>query len=125
LIHYNNAVIPKEFTTKIKYELIAAENARATGNEARARVCSRRAAGLAIQAYYATMDPVSIETSAIDNIKRFQSDPKSNPELVNITNLLLTRVEKDYSFPSHEDVLVKTRQLIQAIDSMIRGNHLE
>ncbi len=114
-------VIPPEIGVKIKQELETAEKSRAAGNEARARVCARRAAGLAVQAYFLARGDAQPETSAYSLLQKFRNDSRIPLEWKRAADLLLTKVEKDYSFPIQADVLAETRRLIQAIEtSLIR-----
>ncbi len=122
---YNGCVISPEISGKIENEILAAEQARSEGNEGRARVCARRAAGLAIQAYYRARGDSLVESNAYSLLRRFQTDVSIPQEWKRITDTLLTRVEKDYSFPSRADVLAETRRLIQQIDAALKGTQLD
>lgn len=103
----------------------AAEQTRSEGNEGRARVCARRAAGLAIRAYYRARGDSLVESNAYSLLRRLRADANIPQEWKSITDTLLIRVEKDYSFPSQADVLAETRRLIQQIDTALKGTRLD
>ncbi len=108
-------MIPSDVISKINREMSAADYARTAGNEAQARVCARRAAGLAIGVYYKSRGETPRETSAIALIRKLLHDPHIDAGWRQTADLLLTRVAKDYSFPIQKDVLAETRRLIQEI----------
>lgn len=118
-------MIPPEIRVKIEHEMGAAEQARSEGNEGRARVCARRAAGLAIDAYFRARGDSLVESNAFSLLRRFHADARIPREWKRFTDTLLTRVEKDYSFPSQADVLAETRRLIQLIDTALKGTRLD
>lgn len=117
-----SVVIPFEIHQKIEQELHTAEKSRAAGNEARARICARRAAGLAVQAYYLARGEPLQDTSAYSLLRKFQADPHLPLEWKQIADLLLIKVEKDYTFPAQADVLAETRRLILAIENHLKRN---
>lgn len=118
-------MILPEIAAKIERELQAAEDSLAAGNEAKARVCARRAAGAALQAYYTVRDGLPAEPNAYALLQRLQQDPNAPQDWKKTAGILLTRVEKDYSFPIKSDLLSETRQLIQSIDANLKGSRLD
>lgn len=118
-------MISNDIKARIERELIAAEDARNAGNEAKARVCARRAAGLAIETFYHSHGHPLKDSSAISSIRALQADAQANPGWKEIAGLLLTRVNEDYSFPSQLDVIGETRRLIAEIENSLKGSTLE
>lgn len=114
-------MISAQIKSRIDDELSAAEDSRSSGNEAQARVRARRAAGLALQAYYHARGQIVQDASAINLISALQADPYADPAWREIAELLLTRVNKDFSFPSQKDLISETRRLIKLIETALKG----
>lgn len=102
---------------KIDAELAQAQSARENGNEGRARVCARRAAGLAIAEFFRVTQTPATVTSATDLLALFQLLPAIPENLKEIARLLLVRVNTDYQYPLPVDLLAETRKLISALDT--------
>jgi hypothetical protein len=80
---------------KIKQELLDAYKARENGNEGRARVCARRAAGWAIQTHL-EVNGVNLNTpSALDHIKYLANQEGLDIEIREVLNFLTLKVAKD------------------------------
>lgn len=97
-------------------ELAKAEAARARGNEGMARVCARRAAGWAVQAYLGQQGVDLNTTSMLEHFRHMQSNP-SHPELLPLLEHLLQpklrpKMEEDSFFPDGIDLLADARQVI-------------
>ncbi|MGH2523812.1 MAG: hypothetical protein ACRDH2_15005, partial [Anaerolineales bacterium] len=60
----------------IEKELARAQEAREAGNEGQARVCARRAAGLAIRAWYQQRDGPGWGGDAMKQLGRLQADER-------------------------------------------------
>lgn len=104
-----------EAQERIDAELEQGERARAAGNEGMARVCARRAAGVAIREYLlATGQPVR-STSAIDLLNQVQADPALPEAVRGVAGHLLQRVTPDYHLPIQADLLAETRWLAQTL----------
>lgn len=80
---------------KIKKELLMAERSRISGNEGRARVCARRAAGWAIQEHLRRQGESFISTNALDCIKFFATRDGLPAEISAVLQHLTTKLEKD------------------------------
>jgi hypothetical protein len=92
-------------------EFILAEDARAVGNEGRARVCARRAAGIAIKEYMSRRGlPVTGE-SAYDLITRLSELPDIPSKLKVICVHLTMRVSEEFKLPEGVDLVEETHQL--------------
>ncbi len=78
-----------------------------------------------MQAYYLARGNSRLDTSAYSLLRKFQADPHLPMEWKRIADLLLTKVEKDYTFPVPADVLAETRRLIQAIENSLKGSQLD
>jgi hypothetical protein len=80
---------------KIKKELLTAERSRISGNEGRARVCARRAAGWAIQEHLRRQGEPFDSTNALDSIKFFATRDGLPEEISAVLRHLTIKLEKD------------------------------
>ncbi|WP_152031778.1 hypothetical protein [Longilinea arvoryzae] len=111
-------MISLENQEQITRELAMGHQARSMGLEARARVCARRAVGIALRAYFAPRSD-SASLSVVDLIQTYQEQPELSPELRTICAHLLTRVNPDYQLPIPVDLLAEAKILI---DSILENN---
>ena len=70
-----------DWKVKLETEFERAEAARANGNEGQARVCARRAAGIAIREYYARRGQSVHTPSAYDLLQLLTDEPQLPSEL--------------------------------------------
>lgn len=100
-----------ETQTQIKAEFDRAEQARAKGNEGQARVCARRAAGIAIREYF-TSNGINIpNTSAYDLLNLLKEDSLLPSELKLVTEHLTVRVTEEFKLPVNADLIAEARLL--------------
>ena len=100
---------------RIDAELRAAEAARSAGNEGRARVCARRAAGLAAGSWLARSGEAPHGSSVYDRLRRLQRAPGLPDELRRAAARLTTRVTEGHTLPHPEDPLEDARRLIAGL----------
>jgi len=111
---------PPDWQTKIENELQLAWKARAQGNEGRARVGARRAAGWAIQQFL-KREGVELETpSAYEYIQHLRKRDGLPPRWRSVLDHLVTKVEKDSRegeayWPLDADLLAETRWLVEQL----------
>ena len=98
-----------QWTTQIEQELTHAENARAAGNEGMARVCARRAAGLAIRAYLENQNLPVHSSSAYDLLARLPDLPGVSAACRAAADHLLTRVDESFNLPQPVDLIAQAR----------------
>jgi len=98
--------LPKE----IAAELTQAEQARARGNEGRARVCARRAAGLAARDYLIHKGIRPSTSSAMDLLNLLKSDPLLSSDLKLIADHLTVRVTEEFKLPIQVDLIAESRK---------------
>lgn len=96
---------------EIHAELDKAQQARARGNEGQARVCARRAAGLAIREYLARRGTPTKNASAIDLLHQLREDPAISPDLKSLIDHLTLRVDEEFSLPLAVDLIADAKQL--------------
>lgn len=104
-----------DWKEKLQKEFERAESARETGNEGQARVCARRAAGIAIREYYARRGQHIRTPSAYDLLQLLVEEPQLSPELKQAAFYLTLRVTKEFELPIDVDLLVEARKLCDGL----------
>lgn len=104
-----------DWQTQIKAEFEKAEQARARGNEGQARVCARRAAGLAVREYLSHRGIRTLSTSAYDLLNLLKNEPKLSPDLKQIANHLTLRVTEEFKMPVDVDLIAEARTLCEEL----------
>jgi hypothetical protein len=98
---------------QIQGEFDRAEQVRAKGNEAQARVCARRAAGIAIRNYFTRKGTHVPSTSAYDLLNLLKEDTPLPPDLKLITDHLTVRVTEEFKLPVDADLIAEARLLCE------------
>jgi hypothetical protein len=96
-------------------ELQQAESARSSGNEGKARVCARRAAGIIINEYFTRKGISKPGPSAYDALRFFQTLAEIPDNVHKITNHFLERVDPDFALPDDVDLIQDARWLAQSL----------
>ena len=104
-----------ELRISIEAEFADAQRSRADGNEGRARVCARRAAGLAIGQYYEHCLERPSPTSAYVLLQWFSERVEIPQDLRDAAKRLTVRVTPEYKLPHFEDPLEDACSLVKAI----------
>jgi len=112
-------MIQEDALLKIEAELRQAEQARAGGNEGMARVCARRAAGIAIRGFYQARGEQVRSTSAVDLLEQIRSDERLPADIHTVAGHLLQRVTPEYQLPIAADLLAETRWLVHALQEQL------
>ena len=105
----------KNWKTEIQAELERAERARARGNEGQARVCARRAAGIAAREYLARRGENVRTPSAYDLLNVLKDDPHLPPDLKLVAEHLTLRVNEEFKLPVDVDLIVEARKFCEKI----------
>lgn len=92
-------------------ELERAESARAANNEGMARVCARRAAGLAVGAYFRRRGIPSPGPSAYDSLRRLATLPDIPEPVRQVAEHFLVRVTPEHALPVQADLIAEARWL--------------
>ena len=100
-----------DWQAKIQAEFDRAEQARAKGNEGQARVCARRAAGVAIREYLTRNGTPPSSASAVDLLTLLKEDPRLSPDLKLIVDHLTLRVTEEFKLPVDADLVAEARKL--------------
>ena len=101
--------------TKIQAEFDRAAQARAKGNEGQARVCARRAAGVAIREYLTRKGIRPPSTSAYDLLNLLKDDPLLSPSSKLIVDHLTLRVTEEFKLPVDADLVAEARILCREL----------
>lgn len=100
-----------DWQTQLQKEFETAEKARARNNEGQARVCARRAAGIAIREYLTRRGTPLPNLSAVDLLNLLKDDPLLSPDLKLIVDHLTLRVTEEFKLPVDIDLVAEARKL--------------
>jgi HEPN domain-containing protein len=104
-----------DWQAALKVEFERAEQARQRGNEGQARVCARRAAGIAAREYYARRGEIVRTPSAYDLLRRLAQAPQLSVELRQAAGYLTLRVDEEFKLPAGIDLLAEARSLCDGL----------
>jgi HEPN domain-containing protein len=104
--------------TDIEAEFEKAEQSRARGNEGQARVCARRAAGIAIREYLTRRGIRPPSTSAYDLLNLLKEDASLSPDLKLIADHLTLRVTEEFKLPVDADLVAEARRFCKALNEI-------
>lgn len=96
---------------QIEKEFELARRARERGNEGQARVCARRAAGIAVRDYLTRSGIQPRSASAYDLLNLLKDDPLLSPDLKMIADHLTLRVTEEFKLPVEADLVAEARKL--------------
>ena len=108
-----------DWQAQINAEFEKAEQARARGNEGQARVCARRAAGIAIREYLTRQGIRPPSVSAYDLLNFLKEDPRLSADLKQIADHLTLRVTEEFKLPVHADLVAEARIFCE---NLLQGN---
>ena len=100
-----------DWKEELDKEFALADAARAAGNEGRARVCARRAAGIAAREYLSRRGESVATLSAYDLLHQL-AESKDTPSGIKEISIHLTmRVSEDFKLPIDADLVDESRRL--------------
>lgn len=100
---------------QIEKEFELAERARSKGNEGQARVCARRAAGIAAREYLTRKGMRPRSASAYDVLNLLKDNPLLSPDLKLIADHLTLRVTEEFKLPVEADLIAEARKLCKEL----------
>ena len=98
-----------DWKAEIQMEFDRATQARERGNEGQARVCARRAAGIAIREYLTRQEIRPSSNSAYDLLNLIKDDPHLSSDLKQIADHLTLRVTEEFKLPIDADLIAEAR----------------
>ena len=104
-----------DWKTKLENELQLAADARARNNEGRARVCARRAAGIAVREYLARRRIKTGSPSAYDLLKTLAEMPDIPAGARLAAEYLTLRVDEEFKLPAAVDLIHEARALCEQL----------
>ncbi len=96
-------------------ELHSARQARAQGNEGRARVCARRAAGIVVREWLRQQGLPAHSPSAYDLLRDLVNAPGLDAGAREAAEALVTRVDENFRLPEDMDLIILADRLRQAL----------
>lgn len=99
------------WTLDLQKEFEKAQQARVNKNEGQARVCARRAAGIAIREYLTRQGTKAPSMSAYDLLNLLKEDPLIPADMQLIVDHLTIRVTEEFELPFDADLIAKSRIL--------------
>jgi hypothetical protein len=101
--------------SQVDLELEHARAARLAGNKGQARVCARRAAGLAARDFLTHQRVPLHRLSAMDALHALAEFPGLDPELVTAAFHLTIRVTDKFTLPVDADLIVDAHLLCEKL----------
>ncbi len=102
---------------RIEAEFGRAERARAEGNEGMARVCARRAAGLALAGDEHGRPSGRPGPSAVDRLQALAADDSAPAEVREAAARLTGRITLEHNLPFEQDPLDDARLIVRHVQS--------
>jgi hypothetical protein len=100
-----------DLKNELSKEFEKAQQARINKNEGQARVCARRAAGIAIREYLTRNGARVPSMSAYDLLNLLKEDANLSPDIQLIVDHLTVRVTEDFELPVQADLIAEARIL--------------
>jgi hypothetical protein len=104
--------MPENLRQKMEAELENAERSRLAGNEGRARVCARRAAGIAARDFLTRHEVRTRSSSAYAALQELAAFHGLAPDLQSAAGRLTTRLTEKFTLPIDADLIAEARKLI-------------
>ncbi len=108
-----------EVKLSIDAELSLAEKSRSEGFEGRARVCARRAVGIAIREYVRYRQIPVTSQNIYSLLLLFRNLTNIAPEIQRTADFFLIRVNEEFQLPPNIDLLSEARWFVEKL-----GNEL-
>ncbi len=107
--------VPMDTKAQIQAEFQKAEQARARGNQGQARVCARRAAGIAARDFLSRQGVPPRTSSAYDVLRLLVDDPTVPTNVKEAALRLTLRVDEEFQLPPGVDLLAEARTVCEAL----------
>jgi hypothetical protein len=104
-----------DWLRRFEREMAVADQARSQGNEGKARVCARRAAGIVANEYMQRQGVNTPNATAYDRVRLLANWPNIPAGVSEVVEHMTTRVDMDYRLPEDVDLVADARWLAQAL----------
>ncbi len=104
-----------DWRTRFAREMKMADRARAEGNEGKARVCARRAAGIVAEEYMKRGGVSTPNMTAYERVKLLHGWPGLPEGVDDVIGHLTTRVNENYELPVDADLVAEARWLAKTL----------
>ncbi|HZD56320.1 MAG TPA: hypothetical protein VE136_06340 [Anaerolineales bacterium] len=108
-------MVDEDWETLFNSEIVKAEQARSEGNEGKARVCARRAAGQVIGEYLRRQGVRPPGRSAYNRLQYLHSLTNTSPQVREVAGHFLMRITPEHTLPVETDLVGKARWLKQTL----------
>jgi hypothetical protein len=112
---------PHQTRIQAQEELLLAKQSRLEGNEGRARVCARRAAGSAVKSYLDRKGLISGSESALKSLMIFGAEIDLPVRVQKAVSWLIRRVDQDYSLPDDVDLIHEAHIVLDYLEAADPG----
>jgi len=104
-----------DWQAKFDREMKMAEMARSQGNEGKARVCARRAAGAVVGEFLQRQGVSTVNITAYDRVRMLKGWPDLALGVSDVVDHMTMRVDMDYQLPSDLDLIEDARWLAETL----------
>jgi HEPN domain-containing protein len=102
----------------LQKELEQAKQAHTRGNEGQARVCARRAAGIAAREYFVRQGRNVRTPSAYDLLNLLTHEEGISSEMRQAAEYLTLRVNEEFKLPMDVDLIEEARKLCEGLSKI-------
>ena len=104
-----------DWQSQIQAEFDKAAQARERNNEGQARVCARRAAGIAVREYLSRRGIRPPSVSAYDLLNLIKDDTALSADLKQIADHLTVRVTEEFKLPVDVDLVAEAKYFCEEL----------
>ena len=106
----------KGSSIQVQEEILLAKESRREGNEGRARVCARRAAGAASRDFLERLDLDRGSENLLTALEKMKALDALPPRVLKAINRLMKRVDEFYNLPPEIDLIEEAEVVIRFIE---------
>ena len=107
------------FIERIEHELISASIALTAGNDGKARVCARRAAGQAITWFCSEFPRPASQIDVMSQLRHLKDDESFSSVVRDAAVRLSTRITERFTYPFSTDPIDDARIIVNAITKLM------